>query len=479
MGSETTCNVRVPRPAWLSIATISGATAMIALDVTIVTVALADIGRSLHAGSGIEWIVTVYLLGAAAGQPATGWLSGHFGKRPVFRAAIALFTLASLGCALAPNLGVLIAMRAVQGLGGAPIFPVGMAMVFEIYPRERHGRAIATWATALMVSPALGPTIGGWLVTELSWHWLFVINLPVGVAAFVVSKWALPDTGRTQGHRLDVTALAIGTAGLALVVLGLSEGNAWGWGSPRIVAVLCAGLALTALFVRRSHRSPQPVLELSLLREPAVYRMVVMLFVLGGANYARLVFVPLELATVRGYRPLAIGLLLLPGAIVTAITMKLGGRDVDRVGLRRPALVGVVMMAVGTAVLASLRTTSPTWLLMLGLCLHGGFGYAYTANAVGGMSDLGSTRLAQAVALRNVAIQVAGAVSVGVFSAIPRIVSGPATDPHSLQRGYNVIFAVSAVTLVASMLTVRNFPGRLRRARLTPVEAEIVGESLS
>lgn len=439
-------------------AAIVVATAMVGLDATIVTVALPRIGRSLHVTHGIELVVTVYLLAVAAMQPATGWLADHFGRRPVFRASIVAFTIASLGCALSPNLNALIAMRALQGFGGASIYPTGMAMAFELFPRHQHGRAISTWATALTVSPAIGPLLGGWIVTDFSWHWLFTVNVPIGLVAVVFSGRALPSSPPHDPRSLDTPALLLGAVGLAGLVLGLSQGHSWGWRSPEVIGSMAGGILMLVLFTRRTLRSGHPVVDLSLLHQPDVGRMVSLLFLLNGSNYARTVFMPLELSAVRGYSPLRIGLLLMPGVLASAVSMTWGGRLVDRVGLRRPAVVGVALMFVGSGLLATLTTTTSVWIVVLALCLQGGFGFAYAANAVAGMSGLTSHALSQAAALRNVAVSVAGAVAVALFTAVSSALIGGATNLGRIQHGYNVVFALSAALLLPAFAVVRHFP---------------------
>ena len=176
-------------------------TVMVTLDTTIVNVALPQIRRDLGGGSSIEWVVTAYLLAIAVSQPATGWAADRFGRRRIYLLSLAAFTGASLAAALSVNLPMLVAMRVLQGFGGGALMPVGMAIVYELYPIERRGRAMALWGVASMASPAIGPTLGGFLVTRISWHWLFLINVPVGTAGVVfgLRQLATSVTATTGG----------------------------------------------------------------------------------------------------------------------------------------------------------------------------------------------------------------------------------------------------------------------------------------
>ncbi|HLY83986.1 MAG TPA: DHA2 family efflux MFS transporter permease subunit, partial [Acidimicrobiales bacterium] len=317
--NSTPAGTAIPVGSWLALTVIVIGTAMVVLDSTIVNVALPEIGRSLKASTGVEWVVTVYLLAVSASLPATGWLADRFGRRSVFMWSMAVFTGASLGCALSPNFAALIAFRALQGVGGGAIPAVGMAILLEIFPRHQHGRAISTWGMAALLSPAFGPTFGGWLVTAFSWHWLFLINVPIGAFALIVSPRLLPDLAPREHHQLDLASVPLGAAALSLTVLALSNGSQWGWTSPRASGAGLTGLLLLGWFIRRNLRRTHPLLELGLLRNRAFSAAVTVTFTLQAVNFARLVFVPLELETVHHYSAFRVGLLLAPSAVVTAV----------------------------------------------------------------------------------------------------------------------------------------------------------------
>ncbi len=431
---------------------------MVNLDSTIVNVALPAIGDSLHTTAGVEWTITVYLLAMAAVQPASGWIADRFGRRQFLLWSMSVFTIASLGCALSPNISALIMCRALQGLGGGAIIPTSMAIVFGSFPRSEHGRAISIWAMAATVPMAFGPTLGGWFVTAFSWHWLFLINVPIGIGGVVLALRVIPHLDHAEARPLDVPGLALGIVGLSLVVLGVSQSSAWSWSSPWTVGSLAVGVVALTGFVRRGLNSPSPVLQLALLRSPLMRLAVGLLFLLQIVNFGRTVFIPLELAMVRDYSAMHIGLLVAPGAIVTAASMPFGGRLVDRIGVRTPMMIGFALMLAGSIVLSLISTTTPDWLIALALCLHGGYGFTSTANLVAGMSDVPSESFAAAAALRSVAILVSGSVSVATFSALSSALIGDSPDAADAQRGFNAIFAVTAVSLVVCMGLARRLP---------------------
>jgi len=452
---------REERSAWLALWVIVGATTMVSLDITIVNVALHQIAIDLGAGSGIEWVVTAYLLAVCVSQPASGWLADRFGRKPVFLTSLAAFTVASVGCALAPSLGFLIAARVVQGLGGGALIPVGMAMVLGLFPRERHGRAIGIWGLAGMLAPAVGPTLGGWLVTAVSWHWLFLINVPIGVVTFAFGLRLLPELGERHRRPFDGLGLGLGCGGLSIAVLGLSQANEWGWGSAATIGCLLGGLALLAGFVSHELRVDHPLIELRMLGERTFrIAMAVMMFVFV-AQFARLVFIPLQLESLRDVSALDVGLLFIPAAIVSAVAMTIGGRIVDRIGPRLPIIIGAASMAVALLAFTQLALDTPLPLIAVILAVQGlGFGLLTPPVLVAGLSDLPPRLVSQGTALRSLLNQVSGAVSVALLGAVVATSAGPDPTPTEAQSAYNNAFAVAAVGVLIALVLATRLPRR-------------------
>ena len=458
-GDASTTGGRSP---WVGMSVIMLGTLMVVLDTTIVNVALPQIGESLGAGRGIEWIVSAYLLAVATAMPVSGWISNRYGHKRIYLGALVVFTVASLGCALSPSLPALVGFRVLQGLGGGALMPVGMAIVFSIFPRERHGRAIGAWGIVAMAAPAIGPTIGGYLVTSVSWHWLFLVNVPVGIVAVAAGVRLLPVIPRTARTPFDVIGFVTGSAGLALLVLGLSEANGWGWGSPATLGCLLAGAAMLVAFVRNELRTEHPMLELRMFRNPTFSTASGITFLVVIAQYARLVFIPLQLEGLRGYTALEVGLMLAPAGVATAVAMQVGGRLADRLGPRVPLIVGTSLMAVGLLALANLGLTTPLWLIATFLAVQGtGMGLHAAPATVAAMDTLTSDLLGHGAAVRNLASQVGGAVSVALMGAVYAIVTPAGASPEQAQRGYDIVFyAALAGMLGALVLAVRLRPVR-------------------
>ncbi|MEA3217865.1 MAG: hypothetical protein QOJ19_4021 [Acidimicrobiia bacterium] len=457
---------------WAAMSVVMIGTIMVVLDSTIVNVALPQIASDLHAGSGVEWIVSSYLLAVAVSQPASGWLADRFGRKAIFLLSLTSFTVASLLAALSPSLSVLIACRILQGFGGGALLPVGMAMVLELFPRERHGRAMSTYGVAAMTAPAIGPTLGGWLVTAVSWHWLFLINVPIGAVGLLLGLRWLPQVGHYERRRFDALGLALGGSGLALVVLGLSEANGWGWASPSAVICILSGVVLLALFIPHELRNAAPLIDLSIFRRGAFSLAMGATFFITCAQFTRLVFIPLELESVRGYSALAVGILLGPSAIVTALAMTIGGRLVDSIGSRLPVMFGISTMAVAVFALGNLTLTTPLWVIGALLCLQGlGMGIGMSPLMVAGMSDLPPNQVARGSAVRSLTNQISGAFAVAALGALVAARMGTATTPTHAVASYNSAFIASSLSLLIALALASRLPSGARVFAREPAAA--------
>ncbi|HEX7095473.1 MAG TPA: DHA2 family efflux MFS transporter permease subunit [Acidimicrobiales bacterium] len=465
------------RYRWVSLGVVLVSTLMVVLDTTIVNVALPEIRDSLRAGDGVEWIVTAYLLAVAVSQPATGWLADRLGRKRVFVGSLVCFTLASLLCALAPSLGLLVVFRVLQGLGGGAMMPVGMAIVFEVFPPERRGQAMGVWGVAAMAGPTIGPTLGGYLVTSVSWHWLFLINVPMGLLAVTLATRYLRDLGHRDDRSLDVLGLVLGASGLALLLLGVSQSPQWGWASPSTVVSISAGVALLAAFVTCELRVDEPIVELRMFGVRAFSISMAVILFTAGAQYTRLVFIPLELQDVRGYTALRVGVLLIPSALATAAAMPLGGRMMDRIGPRLPILSGCTMMAIAAVALGFVRVSSPIWFIVVMLGLQGfGMGLTAAPATVAGMNALSGRFVAQASAMRSLTSQVAGATAIAITSTIvaSRMPSAPSLG--ETQSAYNSAFLVAAGGLLVAIVLALRLPRGAERAKAEHEGAALVFE---
>ncbi|HEY6530995.1 MAG TPA: DHA2 family efflux MFS transporter permease subunit [Acidimicrobiales bacterium] len=443
----------VYRMRWLTMAVVIAGTMMSVLNSTIVNVALPHIGDALDAEESIEWVVSAYLLAVSVVLPVTGWLGDRFGHKRLYLAGLSMFTVGSLLCALAPTFPALVAARVFQGFGGGVLLPVGLVLILKVFPREEHGKALGVWGIAAMASPAIGPTLGGWLVDMVAWNWLFLINVPLGVATVVAGWRVVPEVARGRLGHFDTIGFLTGSVGLALFVLGLSEGNRWGWSSPATLGCLVGGVLLLVVFAVHELRVRAPMLELRMFRSVTFTLAFGISFAVVGAQYTRLVFVPLELQRVGGYTALTVGLSLAPAAILTAVGVSLGGRISDRIGARRPILVGVTIMVISGFAVAAFGLRAPLWVLVVILSVQGfGMGLHQAPATVVAMNTLPGDLVGQGSTIRTLASQVSGAVFVAGLGALLALATPTAPTTSEARGGYEAVFYASALGLVAALV---------------------------
>lgn len=377
------------RYPWIAMTVVLIGTFMVILDTTIVNVALPQIGIALGNADSVEWIVTAYLLAVGVGLPATGWLADKYGRKQIFILSLSIFTLSSLLAALSPNLTVLVGVRVVQGLGGGALMPVGMAMIYELFPPHRRGTALGVWGVAAMAGPAFGPVIGGYLVTSLSWHWLFLVNVPIGIVGVTLAIILLRDTGFREDRPFDGPGLALAATGLAAWLYAFSSASSWGWLSAEMFVFMGGGGILLFLFVRRALRIAHPLIELRMFTVFVFNLTIFIGWAVVVLQYSRMVFLPLELETLRNMTALAVGVLFIPSAAAAALSFYVGGRITDRIGPKFPVMFGAVVLTIAALILGTLSLTSPIWVVLVGMIVQGfGSGFALMPVAVTGMNAL-------------------------------------------------------------------------------------------
>jgi EmrB/QacA subfamily drug resistance transporter len=324
---------------------------MSSLDMTIVNVALISLSRDLSASlDTIQWVVTAYLLALAAVVPITSWAAKRYGAKRLFIASIAMFTIGSALCGAASSVGMLIAFRALQGIGGGFLMPLGMMIVVKKSGPERLARVMSAISVPIIMGPVVGPTIGGLLLDHAGWRWIFYVNLPIGVAAAIAAWRLLPNDDREDAGPLDVRGLALVAPGLAAITYGLAKVGVTSFGSAEVLVPLLLGAALVAGFVVRAARIERPLLDVRLYRDPGFSAASLTTFALGAAMFGGLILMPLYFQTVRGADAVKTGLLLGPTGIGSALAVWWAGHLVDRYG------AGVVSLAGG---LVSIGSTIP------------------------------------------------------------------------------------------------------------------------
>lgn len=349
-----------------TLAVVCVATAMLMLDIAVVNTALTDISSDLHTGlSGLQWVVDAYTLALAATVLTAGALADRFGRRRLFTAGLALFTGASLLCALAGDIAFLNTARAVQGIGAAVMFAVSLALLASAYPdlKERAG-ALAAYGATIGASFAVGPLVGGALTSGVGWRAIFFINLPLGLACLVITRLRVVESRDPHARRVDLGGLVTLTGGLLLLVLALLRGNAQGWGSTAIVAELVGAAATLGAFVAIERRVAQPMLPLELFRNRPFTAAQLSAFAISASFFAVYFYITLYLQQVLGLSAIGAGLVYLPGTmimfVVSGATSALG----EKVSPRAMISGGLMLVAAGLA-LMMLAQVDSSWTIAL------------------------------------------------------------------------------------------------------------------
>jgi EmrB/QacA subfamily drug resistance transporter len=397
-------------------------TIMTILDITIVNVAVPTLGVEFETSiSTIQWVLTGYMLAFASVIPLTGWATERFGAKRVWITSLLVFMLGSALAAASWSVGSLIGFRIVQGLGAGMILPVGQTILAQAAGPQRMGRVMSLIGVPMLLGPILGPVLGGLIVDQVSWRWIFLINLPIGVAAVLLAQRLLPEAKPRREHRLDVRGLALLSPGVAVFLYGLAEaGNHGGFVDTRTLAALTIGFVLVGGFVWHASRARGGALiELGLFRRRGFATAAATNFTLGLALFGALILLPLYYQLVRGESPLATGLLLAPQGLGAALAMPLAGKLTDEIGAHVVVPVGIGLALLGTV--AYLLVGDDTSYVLLGVALFL-IGAGLGATIMPSMAVAFQAVTREAVPLASSALntiqRLAGAIGTALFAVV-------------------------------------------------------------
>ncbi len=406
---------------WWTLAAVVIATFMLLLDITVVNTALPKIESSLGASfTDLQWVIDAYALALATVVLTAGSLADRFGRRRSFIFGLIVFTAASLACALAPDAGFLIAARAVQGIGGAVMFAISLALLAQVFPggRER-GMAMGIYGATIGVAVATGPLVGGALTQSLGWESVFYLNVPIGIAAVAMTAARVAESRDPNATRADWPGVGVFTAALFMLVFALLRGNAEGWGSAEIVALLVGAGVLLGAFVAIERRSANPMLPLELFRSHAFTGVQIAAFAISASLFALFLYITLYLQQFLGDSPLGAGERYLPLTVVTFVVAGLSGMWVSRVAARAQLAVGLGFVGVGLILMSGLTPGDGWGALLPGFVAAGvGAGIVNTVVADVALSVVPKERSGMAAGINDTFRQVGIAVGIAVWGAI-------------------------------------------------------------
>jgi EmrB/QacA subfamily drug resistance transporter len=445
------------------------ASLIVALDALVVTTALSTIRADLHASiEQLEWTVNAYNLSFAVLLLTAAALGDRFGRRRLFAIGLALFTAASAACALAPDIGALIAARAAQGVGAALVTPLSLAIVSAAFPPERRGSALGILFGVTGLAVASGPLIGGAVAQGLSWQWIFWVNVPIGVITLPLILLRLDESfGSDSG--IDVGGVALATGGALGIVWGLVRGNSAGWGSAEVIAALVAGAILVAAFIAWELRAREPMLPMGLFRSRTFSGANAASFLGVAALFGAVFFMAQFLQTALGYGPLGAGLRLLPWTVTLSLCAPAAGALADRVGVRPFIVAGLALQAVGFGWVALIADPGVAYGELIAPMVIAGMGISMALPAFQSavVSSVAPEAIGKAAGVNSMMRQLGGVFGIAILVAVFAGAGGYASA-QAFSDGFAPAIAVSAGLSLLGSLVATVLPGR----RVAPAAIE-------
>jgi EmrB/QacA subfamily drug resistance transporter len=460
---------------WWTLIVVCVGIFMLLLDVTIVNVALPDIQRDLDSSfSQLQWVIDAYALSLAALVLTAGSLADLYGRRLLFAGGVLVFSLGSLLCGLSPSATFLDVARALQGVGGAIVTPLTLTILSAGVPANKRGAFIGAWSGIAGLAVAFGPLVGGAVVSGISWHWIFWLNVPIGVVLIPLALRRLDET-HGPADKLDIPGLALASAGLTGVVWGLVRGNGQGWASTEIVAALTGGVIVFALFVLWELRAKEPMLPMRFFQNRVFTLANVASLLMFFGMFGSIFLLSQFFQTVQGYSPIGSGLRILPWTIMPMFIAPIAGALSDRIGGSRLMGIGLTLQAGGLASLAAVSTpTTPYWELVAPFMISGigmAMFWAPVANVV--LAAVRPEEEGQASGAQNAIRELGGVFGVAVLASVWSHY-GSYANGGSFVDGMTPALWIGASIVLLGAVAAFLIPMRKRAAEAEAVEPEAV-----
>lgn len=438
------------------------------LGISTINVALTIFMQDFHSGlNTVQWTLTGFMLSLGTIAPLTGYLGSRFGYKSVYLYAMGGFVLFSLLCGFSWSIGSLIAFRILQGIFTGLILPVTMTIIFQVIPKARQPFAVSIWGLSAMLAPAFGPTISGWLIQQFSWRWLFFMNVPIGLMAIFFIMAMIPGYRIGSPSRLDVPGLLTVMLSSSTLLVALSQGRLWGWGSWQTVGLFAAGALFLAAFIRIELKSAHPLLELRVFGN---YRFSITLLantIITISLYSGTLLVPLFLQNVQMISPMDTGLILLPSSLVMALAMPFAGKIYPAVGAKWMTVAGLVLIIYGSFEMTHLHSNSSHFYVIFWMAVRNlGVSFAAAATSTAGMEEIPPAMAGHASSVNNWVRNVGGSFAIALFTSL--LASHTLTHTRTLTQGgtenpkliplLSFTMSVNDVFLIATIIAVAAIP---------------------
>src|SRR3954447_5843755 len=454
--------LKIERHVWVISGVVILGMIMSILDTMIVNVALDTLSKDLHSTiSEVQWVVTGYLLALAAVMPVSGWMARRFGAKRVYLVSLVLFTLGSIACGLSNTLVALVVFRVLQGIGGGMIMPLAQLIMAQVAGPQRMGRVMGIVSMPAMLAPILGPVVGGLILQNLHWSWIFFVNVPIGAVGLVLGHRLLPDSKLGEAGKLAVRGLALLVISMPLIVYGLAEiGSRGTFTAPSVIWPILAGLGLAALFARHALRTERPLLDVRLYANRIFSAASLTTFSLGAALFGAMILVPLYYQQVGGESVIVTGLLVGPQGLGMLIVAPFIAGLTERFGGGRVAVVGVSLLCVATLPLAFITADSSILGISIALTLRGvGIGLSFIPVTTVAFASLRTDQLSDATPQMNVLQRVGGAIGTAVLAVVLQRASVGAHTTGELAGAFGTAFwwslGIAALALIPVTVLLR------------------------
>ncbi len=432
------------------------------LDTTVVNVAIDHLAVAFNASlTTIQWVITGYTLALAAVIPLSGWAADRFGTKRIYMTSLVLFTLGSIASGLSWSAESMIVFRVLQGIGGGLIMPTVMTIMTRKAGPQRMGRVMGVLGVPMLIAPIMGPILGGWLVDDVSWRWIFFINVPIGIVAFILALIVLDPDKPQPAHRLDWLGALLLSPGLAIFIYGLAESSSYGFGSVRSWGPTLAGVVLIAAWFVHSWRTPDPLIDIRTFVHTRAGYAGASFFLFAISVFGTMLLIPLYYQVVRGNSALQAGLLLAPGGLGAMLLMPLSGRLTDRYGPTWLPATGLPLVAIGLIPFVFVGANTSYVLLCTGSFVQGlGMGLAMMPNMTAAMQAVPPSAIARTSTGMNIIRQAGASVGVAILSVIlaSAVASNlPIASAHTSNSGSSGLAAL------------QNLPARAHSVIATPL----------